>query len=110
MNKDQVSGASERLVIGLVISAFAWAGGKGWITTSDAAALGPIVGTFLWGLFGIYTNRPAAIMQAAKNAVPENTQVILKTNDPSEKAAVQDLAASVEGPKVVAQTGGAPHA
>lgn len=78
LTSDQISGSLDRVVLVLITWGLTQAAQRGWISTSDVAALAPALVTIVAFVWGYWVNRPKAIVQSAA-ALPGTTVVTTPT-------------------------------
>lgn len=70
MNKDQVTGISERVLYGFVMAMFGLGVKKGWYDNETAAYLAGGAVTLIGGIWAWWINRPQALIRAAAQSTP----------------------------------------
>lgn len=105
---DPIKGALDR-VLGIVLTwALTWAATKGYIAQTQVAELLPAILVLIWAGYGVWVNRPKAIVQAAA-AVPGT--VVLTTHalseaTPNQENIIPTAASPASIAKVIAATTG----
>ncbi len=75
MTNDQLQGAGDRSLLVLLTWFLTYASNRGWLSSSDVAALAPALVTIVGFAWGWWVNRPKAILQSA-SALPEVTKIV----------------------------------
>lgn len=106
MNKDQTTGIIERVIYGVLLGFFMNGVKRGWYDAEMAGYLAGGVVAFVGGAYAWWINRPAALMNAATNQIPDNARLVIETkrNAPADDKDAACALAEAANEKVVAKT------